>query len=66
MVNPYHLTEVQAVFYTKIKFSQFKKLAIPFLQYSEDSPRFYRKEDLDSLVKNNIKNLPEQEGVAMP
>lgn len=54
--NPFQFTEKQAAFYARIDTKQLRNLPIPYLQYADNLPRYYRKKDLDQLINQHIRN----------
>jgi hypothetical protein len=57
VTNQYSLTEREAAIYARLPKSELRLQALPYLQYKAESPRYYRKKDLDKLVQRNVRGV---------
>lgn len=52
----YALTEKEAAIYARIPLKLLQGSNVPYLQYADKLPRFYRKTDLDAFINSNVHN----------
>lgn len=52
--NPYNIITKHAAEFLNITEEELLESPIPYYQYSQDKPRYYRKRDLDLFIEKNV------------